>query len=64
MNLHPFGLRWHPTDNPETTNTRGRTNLMPLYRNSIALGIFFTIASTAAAQVTGGVMSVTQSHMG
>lgn len=37
---------------------------MTLHRSTFALGVFLTVATTAAAQVTGGVMSVTQSHMG
>jgi hypothetical protein len=36
---------------------------MQRFRGTIALGMFLAAASAAQAQVVGGVMSVTQTHM-
>jgi hypothetical protein len=36
---------------------------MQLFRGTFALMVVLAVSSTAGAQVTGGVMSVTSSHM-
>ena len=36
---------------------------MPSFRWTFAVGMFLVAASTARAQITGGVMAVTQTHM-